>query len=560
MSYLLELMGNGLLGELLSAFKSQLPEPGADDLAALRERRQDSPTSFDLAMRHGMACLAESRWSEAREAFSDAMELSSSPVQPALGLACVSDELGQTDQTLRYLFHAHADDPTDPAVVFAIAFCKERSGDIDEAADYYKRAIAVCPRLRNAFERLAAIALKKRDLADAVRCYECLAEIEPDDLGVLMLLANLYLEVGRPLDAIVQYERALLIEPECTDPAISQTRSLEEQGLIEEAKDKMAAFIRKYPGIPDFHVHLGDLCVKTGDDGRAVEQYQEALELHPDYLEATVKLGTQHLRSGRFVDAAQSFNRAVELNDRLMTAYVGLGVAQDAGGRTAEASATFDLASSLEPNSLLLFAEAARLQLKAEYSGRGQLQTPQGQAPGGSAGADLLLEQIQRHRQALVLNPNHADLYYRYGLLLRQVGEFEEALGAFRNAIEINPGYVKAIIKLGICLKEMGQTDEAVEMFRRALSHRDDFVDVHYELGLLFAQRNQFDLAVESFENASKGDPRNISFRANIALALQNIGMLDRAAATWRSICDLSRDFDDTASHRRALLSGGSEF
>ena len=106
----------------------------------------------------------------------------------------------------------------------------------------------------------------------------------------------------------------------------------------------------------------------------------------------------------------------------------------------------------------------------------------------------------------------------------------------------------------------MGQTDEAVEMFRRALSHRDDFVDVHYELGLLFAQRNQFDLAVESFENASKGDPRNISFRANIALALQNIGMLDRAAATWRSICDLSRDFDDTASHRRALLPGGSEF
>ena len=114
--------------------------------------------------------------------------------------------------------------------------------------------------------------------------------------------------------------------------------------------------------------------------------------------------------------------------------------------------------------------------------------------------------------------------------------------------------YVEATNKLGICLKEMGQADEAVEMFRRALSLRDDFVDVHYELGLLFSQRNQFDLAVEAFKRASAGDPRNISFRANIALALQNIGMLDRAAATWRSICELARGFDDSARDGRALL------
>ncbi len=557
MSYLLELVGNGLLGELLSAFENQLPEFGCDTPAELRERRLDCPTSFDLAMRHGMACLADTHWSEAREAFGDAMELADSPVSPALGLACVCDELGQNDQTLRYLFQAHAHDPSDPAIVFAIAFCKERVGDTDAAVDYYKRAIAACPKLRNAFERLAAIALQKQDLADAVRCYQCLAEIEPDDLEILMLLANLYLEVGRPLDAIVQYERALLIEPECTEPAVSQTRSLEEKGLIDEAKQQMAEFIKKYPGIPDFHVHMGDLCVKTDDDEGAVEQYRAALDLHPQYLEATVKLGTQHLRSGRFVDAAQSFNKAVELNDRLMMAYVGLGVAQDAGGRTAEARATFDLAASLEPNSSLLFAEAARLQLKSEYGALERHQStrtsPVGAMPSGS---DLLMEQIRRHRQALALNPNHADLYYRFGLLLRQVGEFEEAVSAFRNAIEINPGYVKAIIKLGICLKEMGRADEAVEMFRRALSLRDDFVDVHYQLGLLFSQQNQFDLAVEAFERAGDGDPRNISFRANIALALQNIGMLDRAAATWRSICELSRDFDESSQDRRALLPG----
>ena len=98
------------------------------------------------------------------------------------------------------------------------------------------------------------------------------------------------------------------------------------------------------------------------------EQYRAAVVTQPNYLEATVKLGAQHLRQGRHADAAQMFNRAVELNDRLMTAFVGLGVAQHLCGREREAQATFDLAASLEPNSTLLFAETARLQLKSEQT------------------------------------------------------------------------------------------------------------------------------------------------------------------------------------------------
>ncbi len=46
---------------------------------------------------------------------------------------------------------------------------------------------------------------------------------------------------------------------------------------------------------------------------------------------------------------------------------------------------------------------------------------------------------------------------------------------------------------------------------------------------------------------------QNPSFRANVALALQNIGMLDRAAATWRSICDLGPTPDQLAAREQAL-------
>jgi len=166
----------------------------------------------------------------------------------------------------------------------------------------------------------------------------------------------------------------------------------------------------------------------------------------------------------------------------------------------------------------------------------------------------LLAEAIRRHKAALARAPNHADLHYRLGLLARQTGDYEQAIRSFKSAIAINPSYSKALVKLAICLKECGAVDEAIEMFQRALRLGRRYVDVHYQLGLLFAQRSRFELAVEQFEEAVAGNDENIAFRANLALALQNVGMVDQAAATWRSICELSQRRDDILSARERIL------
>jgi tetratricopeptide (TPR) repeat protein len=554
MSYLLEALGRGLLTNLRSAFENQLPHTAEDELPDLQARAAASPSSKDLAMRLGMACLREARLSRAREAFERATELDKTSTQPLLGLASVYDELGQVPRALDYLRQAQARDPGDAAVVFAIAFSLERLDRVAEAKAAYQQAIDLCPQLRNAYERLAAIALQERNCAEAVIQYERLVEMEPGDLEALLTLGNLYLQTDRPAEAIDQYQQALFIEPE-TDPSGVAAEGLADEGRLHEAIHALEKLARRYSGVAPFHVQLGDLYVKAGHDTKAIEQYQSALEAQPSFLEATVKLGTQHMRQGRFVDAAITFNRAVELNDRLITAFVGLGVAQHACGREQESLASFDLAASLEPSTTLLFSESARLHLQTERRAETALTGDEPDDPPGAVGHDELVEEaLRRHREALAGTPGHADLHYRYGLLLRQVGRLGEATEAFRRAVAINPNYSKALVKLGICLKEAGQVDEAVETFQRALRLHDKYVDVHYQLGLLFAQRAQFDLAVEQFEQAVAGNDRNIAFQANLALALQNIGLVDRAAATWRSICELSRGDPDILAVRERIL------
>lgn len=531
MSYLLEALGRGLLCQLADAFEHQLPLIKGDRLLELRARREQSPGSLDLAVRHGVACLREMKLREAHAAFQAAHELAPRQARPLLGLACVADERADRGEALRCLRNARERDPSDPAIEFAIAFCQERQGDLPGATASYRGALHLCPELRNAYERLAAIALYRGELDQALDQYARLADFEPEDVDVRMTVGALELQRGNAEAAIESFQRALLVEPQALEE-VPTPDELEGEDGLRDAVRKLEKLARKYPSVADFHVHLADLHARLRDDDRAVREYRTALDLQPGYLEATVKLGTQHLRQGRYLDAAQTFHRAIELNDRLTAAFVGLGVAQLTAGRQAEADATFDLAASLAPNSNMLFAESLRLHA---CGGReaGDLELPES-AP------ELLAAAVRAHQQALIFAPGYADLHYRHGLLLRQADRTRAAAAAFDQAVRINPHHARAQLKLGLCLRELGRRPRGERALRRAWETRPGDIGVHYQLALLFAHGHRFDLAAEHFD-ATVAQPRNnLAFRQNLALSLQIVGLVDRAAASWHSVCELS--------------------
>jgi len=206
---------------------------------------------------------------------------------------------------------------------------------------------------------------------------------------------------------------------------------------------------------------------------------------------------------------------------------------------------TFDLAAAVEPNSTLLLTEMARLQLKAavaeEFAESFDTERDMPLAEIDLDNDDLLRKQIDRHAEQVARQPARADVHYRYGVLLRSEGRCGESMEQFEEAIRINPTYVQAIIRLGITQQELGLTDQAVETFARALEISPHFVDVHYRLGLLYTDRRRFEDAVEQMEAAAAGAADNEQIRAALALSLQNMGLMDRAAATWRSLWDVHR-------------------
>jgi len=76
-------------------------------------------------------------------------------------------------------------------------------------------------------------------------------------------------------------------------------------------------------------------------------------------------------------------------------------------------------------------------------------------------------------------------------------------------------------------------------------------IELHYQVGLIFADRNEFALALERFERAAAKEPNNQDYVANLALALQNMGLVDRATATWATLCEATQREATTRRHPR---------
>lgn len=569
MAHLLEILGRGLLGGLESAY-SELhhayaqvthdadpsPEGPAEtdaDLCGSGHPHSDPDYSGienskngeqSPALEKALQALRDRKFGMARDCFETAIEEDPGNRLAHVGLACTLDELGLTRLSIEQLVMTVETFPTDAASWFALGFCHEKVGDIEDAIDAYHTAVDIAPQLRNAHERLAAIFLKLDELDAAIAHYEHICFCEPEDINASLTLASLLVKAEQFEEAIRRYQFALTIDPENWEIQDDLLSAYIEQGRLDDARERIGKLLERSGENPDLHVRMGDVQRMSGNEPGACESYARAVDLHPEHLEATIKLGTMHLRRGEHLEAARAFGRAVELNDRLLSAYLGLGVAQEAAGRQAEAEESFELAAGVEPNSTLLFSETARLQLMvaADEQRRRYIDPKQVAAhPGSPADGpveDLIDLQIGRLHDALDAHPDYADLHYRLGLLLRSKGDLDGAVTAYRHAVEINPNYAKALTKLGLCLTEMGELDEAVEMFQDALDIDDETADLHYQLGLVFADRNEFNRALEQFEQAIKLEPDRAHDVAHIALALENMNLTDRANAGWRCLCE----------------------
>ena len=106
MAYLLEILGRGLVSSLRGALQTKLPWLEDADLADLRRRHEDNLKDTELAVEFGLKLLWDNQYLPAERVFQDVLAIDDESIQALLGLACVHDAMGRTEQALGLLDRA----------------------------------------------------------------------------------------------------------------------------------------------------------------------------------------------------------------------------------------------------------------------------------------------------------------------------------------------------------------------------------------------------------------------------------------------------------------------
>ena len=163
-------------------------------------------------------------------------------------------------------------------------------------------------------------------------------------------------------------------------------------------------------------------------------------------------------------------------------------------------------------------------------------------------------EMIPLLRQAIAINPNHAEDYSNLGIALYDQGDVEAAIEAYRQALTIKPDYPEACYNLGIALRDHGDLQDAVEAYRQALAIKPDYPEAHCNLGLALEDQDDLQAATNAYRQALAIKPDYPEAYYNLGIALQKQGDLQAAVDAYRQALAVKPDFPAARFNRSLLL------
>jgi len=111
------------------------------------------------------------------------------------------------------------------------------------------------------------------------------------------------------------------------------------------------------------------------------------------------------------------------------------------------------------------------------------------------------------YRQALDLDPNHADAIHLLGMLAFQTGDLDRAATTIRQAIAIHPAAASYHSNLGNVLQAQNKLEEAAASYRRALALKPDLAETHLNLGNILQELGDVGGSLAEYRVALQVDP-----------------------------------------------------
>jgi tetratricopeptide (TPR) repeat protein len=284
-------------------------------------------------------------------------------------------------------------------------------------------------------------------------------------------------------------------------------------GETRAALDDYNRAIELFPEYPIAYNNRGNLLLAIGQVGEATKDFDRALILAPKYAAAYSNRGNARMRLGRPVDAMGDFTKAIELMPGSAPPLSGRGIAYLAAGKPHAAIRDFSRAVSADAR----FASA--------YRNRGEARMAIGQR-------DEAIEDLSR---ALAFDASNSELYVVRGYAYLLNADVASAIKDFSRAIELDPKASAAYEGRGLANVVAEAPDDAYSDLNKAIGLNPRSAVAFAFRAYVYKETNQPDIGAKDVETALRID-------ANSPEALWARGEIEEASGQADSaIADLRR-------------------
>ena len=327
--------------------------------------------------------------------------------------------LGQAEALCRDVIKTEPRNPVCLHLLGVIAFQLER---YELAIKLIRSALVESPMLAAAHCHLGRPLQATGQMDEAAECYRRAIHLQPDLAEAHINLGAVLLDQDKPAEALPALQRALQLKPDAGTLA-NLGVALQRLGRLDEAVICHRQAVQQMPASADVHNYLGSALHEQGKLDEAAASYEQALILKPDHIDALTNLGLIMLALGNIDESIARQEQVVRLKPNYAPAHNNLGAALAQRGKLDEAIASYARALQLKPN----YADAHR--------NLGRIRLTQGKPD----------EALVCYQHAARLQPNSPMAYCELGNAFQELGDFPGAEHAFRTALQLDPQNATAL-------------------------------------------------------------------------------------------------------------------
>jgi predicted O-linked N-acetylglucosamine transferase (SPINDLY family) len=156
---------------------------------------------------------------------------------------------------------------------------------------------------------------------------------------------------------------------------------------------------------------------------------------------------------------------------------------------------------------------------------------------------------------ALKTRPDSAEALSHYGIVLRNLGRWDEALARYDQALTVNPNYAEAWNNRGVVLRELRRYDEAVVSYETALGIKPDYLDAWDNRGAMMLAQSKYAEALLSFDKVLAIKPNYAEAWYNRGNALLQGQRHEEAIDSYGQALAIKPEYPEALSNRGNALS-----